>query len=113
MSGGRERRINKRIALDLLVQFRLKTMDDFLTEHASNISTGGMFIRTDSPKPLGSMVYLQFQLEQGKTLIEGLGRVVHVNAASSQAPGMGIEFVNLDDASEEVISNIISERCAS
>jgi len=39
--------------------------------------------------------------------------VVHVNAASSQAPGMGIEFVNLDDASEEVISNIISERCAS
>ena len=110
MSAGRERRIHERIALDLLVQFRLKSMDDFMMEHASNLSTGGMFIRTDTPKPLGSMVYLQFQLEQGEKLIEGMGRVVHVNPATSAAPGMGIEFVNLDDASEEVIDEIISAR---
>lgn len=113
MTAGRERRINERLSLELLVQFRLKSMDDFLTEHASNISTGGMFIRTDSPKPLGAMVYLQFQLEQGETLIEGLGRVVHVNPVGSQAPGMGIEFVNLDDDSEVTIDKIISARAAS
>lgn len=110
MSQERERRITGRLALDLLVQFRCKTMDEFLTEHAGNISTGGMFVRTDTPKPVGAMLYFQFQLEEGDSLIEGLGRVVHVNPPSSPVPGMGIEFINLDEQSENLIYDILADR---
>ena len=45
-------------------------------------------------------------------MIEGLGKVVHVNPPDSAAPGMGVEFVNLDDESQGTIDQIIDERNA-
>ncbi|OGQ80987.1 MAG: hypothetical protein A2289_19680 [Deltaproteobacteria bacterium RIFOXYA12_FULL_58_15] len=96
----------------MLVQFRLKDMDEFLRDHAANISAGGMFVRTTEPQSIGTMVYLQFRLRDGSKLIEGLGKVVHVNPADTPVPGMGIEFVNLDEESRRLIDDIIRERMA-
>lgn len=98
--------------LKMLVQFRLGDLDEFMRDHAVNISAGGMFIRTAQPQPEGSMVYLQFQLADGAKLIEGLGKVVHVNPPDHPVPGMGIEFVNLDSGSRRLIDRIIKERAA-
>lgn len=105
-----DRRVHPRIPLKLLVQFRLQDMDEFMRDYAVNLSVGGMFIRTPEPHPQDSMVYLQFTLMAGDKLIEGLGKVVHVNPPSHTVPGMGIEFVNLDDESREFIDSIIQER---
>jgi uncharacterized protein (TIGR02266 family) len=107
-----ERRVHPRVPLKMLVQFRLHDMDEFMREHAVNISAGGMFVRTAEPHTVGSMVYLQFQLIDGEKLIEGLGKVVHVNPPEHVVPGMGIEFVNLDQGSRELIDRIIKERLA-
>jgi molecular chaperone DnaK len=106
----KERRVHHRLPLRMLVQFRLHDMDEFERIYAVNISAGGMFIRTSTPHPIGAMIYLQFQLEDGKRLIEGLGKVVHVNPPDDPSPGMGVEFVNLDDASRLVIEEIVSSR---
>ena len=76
---GAERRTSRRIPLKMLVQFRMDDMDEFLREHAVNVSAGGIFIKTPNPHPEGSMIYLQFCLTDGGKLIEGLGKVVHVN----------------------------------
>ncbi len=110
MSTGRERRVHPRLPLNMLVQCRLHDMEEFMREFAANVSAGGMFIRTTTPHAVGSMIYLQFSLEGGEKLIEGLGKVVHVNPPEHPSPGMGIEFVSLDAPSRAVIERIISER---
>ena len=105
-----DRRIYERAPLTMVVQFRLADMDAFMREIAVNISIGGMFIRTTSPHSQDAMIYLQFQLEDGSKLIEGLGRVVHVNPPDHEVPGMGVEFVNLDPDSRRLIQSIVDDR---
>src|SRR3569833_4680615 len=75
---GSEKRKAPRAELHILVQFRFNTFEDFLAEYSTDISVGGMFLRTDKPRPEGSMIYLQFALRDGSKLIEGLGKVVRV-----------------------------------
>jgi type IV pilus assembly protein PilZ len=106
-----ERRRYPRVPLNLLIQYRFDTFEEFMSEYASNISEGGMFIRTDDAREEGSMVYLQFALKDGTKLIEGLGKVVRVNPANQDAPqGIGIEFVNFDEESRALIQAIVEER---
>src|SRR4051812_6245198 len=91
---GDEKRKAPRAELHILVQFRFATFEDFLAEYSIDISVSGMFLRTDPPRPEGSMIYLQFALRDGSKLIEGLGKVVRVNPAGGDKPaGMGVEFV--------------------
>ena len=110
MADKTERRVHPRLPLKMLVQYRLASMEEFLRDHAVNLSAGGMFLRSQEPLPEGSMVYLQFRLRDGSPLIEGLGRVVHVNPPEHPVPGMGIEFVNLDDDSRRRIDDILRAR---
>lgn len=112
VSSGSERRVHPRLPLRMLVQFRSESVDDFMREYAGNISVGGMFIKTAEPFPYGVMIYLQFQLADGQKLIEGLGKVVHVNPPDHPSPGIGVEFVNLDDASRSLIEGIIRDRAS-
>ena len=107
---GAERRVFERAPLNMLVQFKLSDMNSFLRDYAVNVSTGGMFIRTREPHEEGSMIYLQFRLDDGSKLIEGLGKVVHVNSADHAVPGMGVEFVNLDANSKKLIDDIVKQR---
>jgi len=107
---GSERRVRNRVDLKMLVQFRLDTRDEFLRDYAVNVSTGGMFIRSRDPHPVGSNVYLQFKLSDGEKLIEGLAKVIHVNPPSHPVPGMGVEFVNIDAESQALIDGIIADR---
>ena len=110
---GVERRRYPRVPLNLLIQYRFDTFEEFMSEYASDISEGGMFIRTDEFREEGSMVYLQFALKDGTTLIEGLGRVVRVNPAEgANTQGIGVEFVNFDEDSRSLIQAIIEERQA-
>jgi type IV pilus assembly protein PilZ len=111
-----ERRKYPRVPLSLLIQYRFDTLEDFLSEYSTDISIGGMFIRTDKPKDEGTLVYLQFYLRDGAKLIEGLGRVVRVNPSDSPgdqaASGMGIEFVNFDEESMELVRQIVERNMA-
>ena len=112
---GQERRKFPRKPLSLLVQFRFNTFENFLAEYSDNISLGGIFIRTETPKEKGSIIYLQFSLEDGEQLIEGVGPVVHVNepGVAGRVPGMGVEFMNFDDASMRLIEEICQSRPSS
>ncbi len=108
------RRRHERVPLTLLVQYRLNSFEDFLAEYSADISAGGMFIRTDAPREEGAMIYLQFWLNDGSKLIEGLGRVVRVNppGVEGRVPGMGVEFVNFDEDSMSLIAEIVASRAS-
>lgn len=111
---GSEKRRFARTALSLLVQYRFNTFEDFLAEYSVNLSAGGMFIRTDTPKDEGSIIYLQFSLKDGSRLIEGMGRVVRVNppGVAGRVAGMGVEFLNFDAESMELIEEIVASKAA-
>lgn len=108
---GEERRRFPRAPLSLLIQYRFDTLEDFLAEYSTDISLGGMFIRTSEPREEGQLVYLQFYLRDGAKLIEGLGRVVRSippeDATGQRVPGMGVEFLNFDEPSLELIRQIV------
>lgn len=111
-SSGADRRRYPRAELDLLVQYRYSSLEEFMEKMASNLSTGGMFIVTETPRPEGATVYLRFTLDDGVPLIEGIGRVVRVNPPGDpdRAPGMGVEFESLDDESVSLIESIVEQR---
>jgi type IV pilus assembly protein PilZ len=106
---GSDRRRYPRVPLSLLIQYRFDTLEDFLAEYSMDISTGGMFIRTEEPREEGSLIYLQFYLRDGAKLIEGLGKVVRVNppGQTERPAGMGVEFVNFDEESMKLIRQIV------
>ncbi len=107
---GKERRVHPRVLTPLLVHYRFPSRADFLKQYASDISRGGMFIRTDDPCQVGQVLCLQFVLEDGGKLIEGSGTVVHANTGERAPRGMGIEFLNLEPESVALIDDIVAKR---
>src|SRR5258708_24099547 len=91
------RRAN-RLQHELLVAYR--TVDGFITDWAVNISRGGIFINTRKPLAVGTTVRLIISLPDAAFPFDPSGRVARVNEfdnPSNQVPGMGIEFVDVDD----------------
>lgn len=104
------RRKSERVDAGFVIQIKCDTFDQFLEEHAINISQGGIFIRTTQPYTVGTLLHFQFtSIDQGE-LIDGLGRVVHVMEDDAGNHGVGLEFINLSDESEDMIERIVHSR---
>ncbi len=87
-----------RLSHELLVAYR--TVDGFITDWAVNISKGGIFINTRKPLTVGTTVRLIISLPGTEFPFDLAGKVMRVNEfdnPSNQVPGMGIEFVDVDD----------------
>jgi len=104
---GRERRRHVRVKLNQLIQYRFAAFDDFHSEYAADLSESGMFIETDEPRQLGDTISVQFALRNGTRLVECLAKVVRVEPAGAQEPGMGVEFIGLDEESLNLLREII------
>jgi uncharacterized protein (TIGR02266 family) len=99
-----------RVPVSMLVQYRFATLEDFVAEYSVDLSATGIFVRTDQPRKVGSMVYLQMTLKDGSKLIEGFGRVARVGKDSRGHDGMGIQFISFDDESTALIERIVAVR---
>jgi Tfp pilus assembly protein PilZ len=104
-AGTHEQRKTQRVTLNLLIQVRASSIDEFKSVHCENISTGGMFLRTKERRPLGAEVFFHFTVAGGGTLIEGLGRVVRITD-----DGLGIEFVSLLEPSASIVQKLVDDR---
>lgn len=87
------------------------TVDDFFSEFTTNVNEGGMFVGTDQPHPIDTVVTLQFQLPGGNDPCAVTGRVVWVRElADDEGPrGMGIEFETLDDLTRSRINDLVRD----
>jgi uncharacterized protein (TIGR02266 family) len=95
------RRSSPRMALGIPVQYRVgNTIAAALT---LNLSHGGVGIRTTSPLDAGARVRVRFRLPGNSADIDAEGRV----AWSHQRVGMGIQFENVDAASQTRIDNFV------
>ena len=83
---------------------RFRTARDFVLEHASNISRGGIFIQTDDPPPMDAQVQVELQLPGDPTPVSTNGVVVHRQlAVGGKTPGVGVQFVDATDGFRERI----------
>jgi uncharacterized protein (TIGR02266 family) len=98
MPSASNKRRSDRLQHELLVAYR--TVDGFITDWATNISKGGVFINSRSPLPVGTTVRLIISLPDTAFPFDLTGKVTRVSEYSNsvnEAPGMGIEFVDVDE----------------
>jgi molecular chaperone DnaK len=110
-----EKRGGDRTPVGLLVRLSYGSVDEFVERFATNLSRGGVFIRTRSPKPPGTHVAFELKLANGETVVKGLGTVLwsrHEDPHSNPpvAPGMGVQFTDLDDPSRAIIERVMGRR---
>ncbi len=85
-----------------------ESFDAFIQEYVTNISRTGVFIRAQSPLPVGTRVNLRFTviMEDIET-IEGIGEVVRV-----EKDGMGVVFRELAGYSKDLIDKLLTRGVA-
>jgi molecular chaperone DnaK len=110
-----DKRTGQRAPSGLLLRLSYGTVDEFVERFASNVSRGGLFIRTREPRPVGTAVAFELRLAGGETALKGQGVVRWVQEAQPAAhppvpSGMGVQFTHLDAASRAVVERIVRER---
>ncbi len=74
-----------------------------------DLSAGGIFVATESPLPIGTPLNVRIRVERTGEEIELPGEVVSVEVSANLAEeerGMGIRFVNLDEAQREQVAEL-------
>jgi molecular chaperone DnaK len=99
----------------LLVQLAYASVEEFAERFAVNLSRGGVFIRTRQPKPVGSALVFELRLASGEPVMKGRGLVRWVqeedlSSHPPRAPGMGIQFTSLDEASRALVERMVAGR---
>jgi len=109
-----DRRATHRYAARFAVRFG--SVDDFRREYATNISAGGLFIRTEQPPEMDAVVDVVLELPGGEP-IQGKALVVHrvtpEEARGRQVdPGIGVQFVHGDDRFRERVDQFLASLSA-
>jgi type IV pilus assembly protein PilZ len=106
--GGIERRLHERFETSISVDY--SSGDTFLFSYIQNISEMGIFIRSDEPLPIGTVLELRFAPD-GQEAIELAGEVTWVNPyrpfGDNLNPGMGVRFQYLSPEMRERIVALV------
>jgi len=113
VAGPHDKRTGERMPVGLAIRLSYGTVDEFVDRFAVNISRGGVFIRTREPRPVGTKVAFELKLQTGESVIRGKGVVRWIQAEKASAhpppaPGMGIQFTDLDEASRALVERMVT-----
>ena len=103
---------SRRVPLERKVILKFHHFGGFFVEYSANVSLTGMFVKTDSPKPAGSILIFEIWLGDEYKLVHGVGEVVWVRGedeTTNRPAGMGVRFLKLDDESRAVVERVIAE----
>jgi len=98
------------------IRARLKFPDEdtFVRKYAPNISKSGIYMKTLSPKPVGTTIRFEFLLSDGTPVLKGEGEVAWALAGESTQPGqshgMGVKFRRLDSKSKQIVQKALAYR---
>jgi uncharacterized protein (TIGR02266 family) len=100
--------------LTMTVRYKSATLDEFIEHHSYDVSRGGMFIKTPSPFPPGTLLKFEVKIADDQKLIQGVGRVVWKRETADSTPekpaGMGVKFIKVDEESKRVIGQLVANR---
>jgi uncharacterized protein (TIGR02266 family) len=98
-----EHRVETRVPIRVRVEYEARS--DFLDDYTSNISLGGMYMRSPSPLAVGTRFRLRFRLPGRDKPIETYAVVRWV----TEEEGMGIQFDALKPSDQKVIQSWLGE----
>ena len=109
-----DRRKHPRAKIRMKVRF--PDLTTLLENFAKDISQGGIFIPTNNPKPVGTVMNLTLIHPDTKEEIEVKGEVVRVvtekevfeNKEQNLTPGMGIKFIDLTPEQELALERFLA-----
>lgn len=89
----------------ITINKEFESFDAFIQEYVTNISRTGVFIRAQTPLPVGTQVDLRFTviMDEMET-IEGIGEVVRV-----ENDGMGVVFRELSAYSKDLLEKLLTQ----
>ena len=106
--GSDNKRRARRLQHELPVAYR--SVGSFLTDWATDISQGGMFINTRTPLAVGTDVRILIQLPMIESPIGLNGkvtRVVRIESKAGAVPGMGIQFTDIDPSKRQQLEDLV------
>jgi uncharacterized protein (TIGR02266 family) len=101
---GPENRRARRFPVHLEMEFRTEL--DFVREHATNISNGGLFVRTAHRPPIDTIVTVDLKLPNGERL-QGDAIVVHL-VDDPYKGGVGLAFLSDDPSFAETLDRYLA-----
>jgi uncharacterized protein (TIGR02266 family) len=90
-----EKRQHQRLPAALTVIF--ESRGDLQEHQVTDVSTGGLFVKTDCPLPIGTELALKVILPPNNLAVSVQGRVTWVREKNG-AEGMGIKFTGVTGA---------------
>ena len=97
--------------LSMTVRYKSATVDEFIEHHSHDVSRGGIFIKTPSPFPPGTLLKFEIRISDEQSVLAGVGRVVWkretAQATSDNPSGMGVKFIKIDDKSKALIAKLV------
>jgi uncharacterized protein (TIGR02266 family) len=110
-------RESRRLLREVAVRLSALGEDGELSALTRDIATGGMFVSTPAPMPVGAAVHFVLQLgsDEEPADVEGEATVVWVRpeaGGADQPAGMGMQFSRVEPAGEERLALLFSERQA-
>jgi uncharacterized protein (TIGR02266 family) len=100
-----ERRHHTRRDVHLNVSYRLDRSEETETheDFVSDLSKGGLFIRTQHPPREGDRLHVHFAWSQGGPAVEATCEVTRVSPE-----GIGVQFVQMDSDSALLLNNFLA-----
>jgi uncharacterized protein (TIGR02266 family) len=104
---------DKRAGERVTINKEFESFDAFIQEYVTNISRTGVFIKSNTPLPIGTRVNLRFTVIMDDIeTIEGVGEVVRVEKDPAGVTGMGVVFRELSAYSKDLIEKLLVQHAA-
>lgn len=104
------------MAAPFRVRLRYAAFETFIEKFAPNVTRGGLFLASRTPRPIGEVFQFEVQLAGGEVALSGDGKVTWVREFDPAAPnkphGMGVQFLRLDAPSREVVNQMLARKAA-
>ncbi len=98
------------------VRLRYAAFETFIDKFAPNVTRGGVFLASRTPRAVGEVFAFEVLLSGGEVALSGEGKVTWVRPFDPAAPqkphGMGVQFLRLDAPSRDVVNRMLARKAA-
>ena len=108
-AGSKEDRTDHRVPIQMLVDY--KSGGNYLFDFCRDLGTGGVFIESSKPLPVGSDLELTFTIPDSKETLRTSGKVIWsqppIQDRKEVLPGMGVQFANFSESNRKTLDKFI------
>jgi len=94
------------------IKISFKEARDFFRAYIGNLGSGGLFIKTATILPVGTLLDLEFNLPKRDQILHTKAKVAWTRSQDMSTeklpPGMGAEFIDMNPEDRELLKNYIA-----